>query len=318
MSRITETKSNGKRTPPVWVSICAGLLFLSLIVLSYFRALTQPLATVLLGSLALIVALWRSFIAEQQANAAREQAKTATDSQVTERFSRAIEQLGTMNDPGNISVRLGGIYALEKIAQDFSEDYHWTVMEVLCSFLREHSRGRPKGLKGDLPTEINKARAPADIQASLTVLGRRNTDAEREDQRLDLREANFSLAEFRNAKLNGAYLHETDFRMAVFSWAELRGAICFNADFKGANLSEADLSGAKLGNADLSGAVFTGTDLRAADLGRANLRKGADLQGAKNLTQPQVDSAYGDETTRLPDGIKRPDHWIKPQESEEP
>ncbi len=54
--------------------------------------------------------------------------------QLTERFSKAIEQLGS----GSLAVRLGGIYALEQIAVD-SEELHWPVMEVLTAFLRESS-----------------------------------------------------------------------------------------------------------------------------------------------------------------------------------
>ncbi|MFH1141500.1 MAG: hypothetical protein V1724_07575, partial [Chloroflexota bacterium] len=43
------------------------------------------------------------------------------EGQITERFTRAIQQLG---DP-KLEVRLGGIYALERIARDSPRD-HWT------------------------------------------------------------------------------------------------------------------------------------------------------------------------------------------------
>ena len=55
--------------------------------------------------------------------------------QVTDRFTKAIEQLGS----DKLDVRLGGIYALERIARDSAKD-HPTVMEVLTAFIREHSR----------------------------------------------------------------------------------------------------------------------------------------------------------------------------------
>jgi hypothetical protein len=51
---------------------------------------------------------------------------------ITERFSKAVEQLGS----DKIEVRLGGIYALERIAHDSDRD-HWTIMEVLTSFIQE-------------------------------------------------------------------------------------------------------------------------------------------------------------------------------------
>lgn len=49
--------------------------------------------------------------------------KATEEKQVTERFSRAVEQLGN----NNIHVRLGGIYALERIANDSDKDY-WQVI----------------------------------------------------------------------------------------------------------------------------------------------------------------------------------------------
>ncbi len=55
--------------------------------------------------------------------------------QVTDRYTKAIEQLGS----DKLDVRIGGIYALERIARDSAKD-HPTVMEVLTAFIREHSR----------------------------------------------------------------------------------------------------------------------------------------------------------------------------------
>ena len=59
--------------------------------------------------------------------------------QVTDRYTKAIEQLGS----DKLDVRVGGIYALERIARDSKTD-HPTVMEVLAAFIREHSR-EPRG-----------------------------------------------------------------------------------------------------------------------------------------------------------------------------
>jgi hypothetical protein len=53
---------------------------------------------------------------------------------ITERYTKAIEQLGA----DKLDVRLGGIYALERIAVDSKRD-HPTVAEVLSVFVREHS-----------------------------------------------------------------------------------------------------------------------------------------------------------------------------------
>ena len=57
------------------------------------------------------------------------------EGQVTDRYTKAIEQLGS----DKLDVRIGGIYALERVARDSAKD-HPTVMEVLTAFIREHSR----------------------------------------------------------------------------------------------------------------------------------------------------------------------------------
>ena len=54
---------------------------------------------------------------------------------MTDRYTKAVEQLGS----DKLDVRIGGIYALERIARDSARD-HPAVMEVLTAFIREHSR----------------------------------------------------------------------------------------------------------------------------------------------------------------------------------
>lgn len=86
-----------------------------------------------------------------------------------------------------------------------------------------------------------------------------------------------------------------------------------DADLVGARLRDADLRGADLRGAYLLGADLRGADLRQADLLGADLRgarlDGADLTGALFLTPPQVASARGDRTTRLPTPLVAPAHW---------
>ncbi len=72
---------------------------------------------------------------ERRAEAAQKTVEVAERGQITERFTRAIDQLGS----GTLEVRLGGIYALERIARD-SKDDHWTIMEALTAFVREKAR----------------------------------------------------------------------------------------------------------------------------------------------------------------------------------
>jgi len=101
----------------------------------------------------------------------------ALQGQVTDRYTKAIEQLGSKE----IDVRIGGIYALERIAYDSERD-HPTVMEVLATFVRDHS---PE--QWPLPTVHEAGAKPTgrktrpDVQAALTSsdAGRSDTTASR-------------------------------------------------------------------------------------------------------------------------------------------
>jgi hypothetical protein len=86
------------------------------------------------------------------------------------------------------------------------------------------------------------------------------------------------------------------------------GADLIGKRFRGADLRGANLRGAFLIAADLRGADLTCADLLGTDLRGANLA-GADLTGALFLTQPQLEAAQGDATTRLPAQVSRPQHW---------
>ncbi len=63
------------------------------------------------------------------------------DQQVTERFTRAIEQLGATYEDGKpkLEIRLGGIYALERIARDSPVSDYSTVIEVLTAYIRQNA-----------------------------------------------------------------------------------------------------------------------------------------------------------------------------------
>jgi hypothetical protein len=213
-------------------------------------------------------------------------AQTDADRQrrIIESFSKAIEQLGS----DKLEVRLGGIYALERLSQESPRD-HRTVMENLTAFVRERTRrteteriakpldqriaqyayllwesaGQPEGRSDEFwarAVEEEKLGEPpaTDIAAVLTVIKRRSEDdraREARDQRaLDLRET-----VLRRADLREAYLEHTD--------------------------------------------------LREAHL------EGADLRLAKGLTQAQIDAAAGNAETKLPEGLTWPACWLEPKGS---
>src|SRR5829696_2304835 len=101
--------------------------------------LQNDVRTTLLQGLGGLAVLVGAFFTYRQLHIARE-------AQVTERFTRAIDQLGHEN----LDVRLGGIYALERIANDSPQD-RATVVEVLTAFVRDHAPWPPR--RRDQPGE---------------------------------------------------------------------------------------------------------------------------------------------------------------------
>jgi uncharacterized protein YjbI with pentapeptide repeats len=116
----------------------------------------------------------------------------------------------------------------------------------------------------------------------------------------DLRRAWLWGAELDGARLRGARLEAADLRAARLADADLAGADLRHASLRGARLPGASLAGARL-----DGALMLAADLRGADWTGATgamVLHGADLRGARGLTQGQLDAAVGDADTLLPDG----------------
>lgn len=243
--------------------------------------------------------------------------------QITERFTRAIDQLGSINSGGNpqLETRLGGIYALERIAKDSLRDYA-PVMEVLMAYVRANApkssteASNSKSVSDEasqwessLGHALSDSREPsADIQAILDVLKRREEHRVPPEYRVRLN--------LDRADLRGARLDEADLKGISLIAADLRGADLREACLTAANLKEADLRGADLSmgtdlreayleGADFQSALLQGADLRGVYLSGANLRwanlPGADLRKAVGITEKQLEETAGDDTTRLND-----------------
>lgn len=151
--------------------------------------------------------------------------------QVTERFTRAIDQLGSQA----LDVRIGGLYALHRLSQESREDYV-SIMEIFAAYVRDQAPapGRVTGQTGihldgnaDSP---DTGRPVTDVQVVLNILTRPR-DRGHPPLVIDL-----SLTKLSGAALNGAHL----------AGADLRGA-----QFAGADLAYANLRGVALEGADL-------------------------------------------------------------------
>jgi hypothetical protein len=172
--------------------------------------------------------------------------------QLTNRFIQATSQLGAELSGGrpNVAVRLGGIYALNRIASDWPKDY-WPIAALLTAYVRHNAPWPPA------QPASGEASPRTDIQAILTVLGRDEPpQAFNERNKLDLRNTDLRGAEFWDARLEWTDFWGAHLEGAKFWGACLRHAKLDNTHLAGANLRGANLEHASLERANLTGAIF--------------------------------------------------------------
>ncbi|WP_328876297.1 pentapeptide repeat-containing protein [Streptomyces sp. NBC_00287] len=233
-----------------------------------------------LAALAALLFTW------MQVGQATKELRISEQGQITNRFNAAITNLGS----STLDVRLGGIYALERIMEDSERDTE-TITIILCAYVRLHAPLSEEDAK-KTHSASEEDSPPVDIAAVMDVLAAlpeleggwaHNVDLSRTDLRgLDSGRgsSNFEAAYFLGANLSGASLRTALLNTATFDKANLHGADLSSADLSEASLIDADLSNAVLVDADLRKADFTGADLTKADFTGA-LLKGAQLKGAK-------------------------------------
>jgi hypothetical protein len=226
----------------------------------------------------------------RRVNIAENELKVSQEGQITERFTRAVDQLGNEK----IEIRVGGIYALERIANESNKDY-WQIMEILTAYVRInaqylHSNGKleflkkqyhvKRNLQNILEDEKNNQIKP-DIKAILTFI-RENKYSFTYNNNLDLNRAYLPYANLRKANLEYAMLQGAFLANANLNKAHLKTAYLFGAILPYAELTEANLEGSFLSGADMEEANFEGANLNKADLEDTNLK------GAINLTPDQL------------------------------
>ncbi|MFF3277476.1 pentapeptide repeat-containing protein [Streptomyces chrestomyceticus] len=273
---------------------------------------------VLGATLTALAAIGALFLTQQQSH---EQDARTKEGQITDRYTAAVVNLGDQS----VEVRLGGIYALQRIMKDSPRDQP-SVVDVLSAYVRTHARSAGKASTG------YAGRPEPDVQAAFEVLARR---APQYDDRatVDLREAYLPHIGVRSpdgpdsrrshtdpAHLPHANLSGANLREANLARADLRSTYLVGADLSQAALSSADLGRARILDAALDHAWLERThmedaslvdvslqkaDLKGADLRGADLR-GADFEGA-DLSGADLRGAYlRDAPTRTVDGKQSP------------
>ena len=226
--------------------------------------------------------------------------KETMEAQVTDRLTQAVGHISNES----LDVRLGGIYALERIAAGSERDYE-PILHILITYVRERAPWKEDGSarQGQL------AKPAPDVQAALTVIGRRkHAYKQGETQRLDLRKTDLRGANLSGAHLEGAILSGVHLEGAILHGTNLKEAILREAHLENASLVGARLEKAYLGGARLDGAILRDAHLEDAYASEARLDGadllGADLTGAFGLTWEQIKTARKDNRTRLPNDLK--------------
>lgn len=239
------------------------------------------------GGIAIVISLYftwkRMSTNERRADIAENNSEINLKGQITERFTRAIDQLGNKE----LEIRTGGIYSLGRIARESDEDY-WPIMEILTSYVRKNS-----------PFDIVKfdEELPIDIQACVTVLRRRRDNPFTNElyfinlKNAYLEKSNFDNTElesaiFINTKLSWSSFNQTNLERTKFNRATLNGVCFANANCECSSLIGADLEGVDVKGTNFSYANFTDANLNLVDLTKTKL-VGADFMRA-NLAEADL------------------------------
>lgn len=270
-------------------------------------ATLRNLGLVVAGLVGLPLAIWRSVVAEHQADAAQRQSNIAFRSLLNERFQKGAEMLG---HPDNMSVRLGGIHALDRLAKDHPETFYLQVIQLLGAFVVSESRSvQPQivpafstnaadcSKQGDQQigaepradlneylshTCVAHNNVPAYLMAKATIpaVQRIGKDVEEAMRIIAQRDEKQTTLENRvgfrlnlaDAVLGGLTLREPNFSNIDFTKADLRRARLWGACFSNSRLAGANLAAASFVHSDFRDADLRRVDLTAADLSGSDLR----------------------------------------------
>ena len=230
------------------------------------------------GIVAVMLAMWRSLVAQRQADAtlrqasaaflqaktAERQSTTALRSFLNERYEQGSSKLGSDNP----TVRMEGIDMLERLAREHPSEYHVQVIKRLSLFVR---------------TSVSSPRLREEVGAAMAAIGSRSKE-----------DVGFEVNETFELNLSGS-----DLRDAHLAHLNLSESSLVKADLSGADLRDVDLSNARLQGAILKGAWLFETNLSGTQFSLSD----GDYP-AEGLTQSQIDDAhsYRDNLPRL-DGV---------------
>ena len=187
-------------------------------------------ALVAAAAIGLLLAVWRSLVAHKQAD-------TAERGHNNERYQKGADMLGS----GVMTTRMGGVYALERLAQEHPREYHVQIMKLLCAFLRHRVKDRGEEAKAESKKLwLNLDATAHGPPGGGGILARKELQSDLNAAAQTIGECRRGLAKTRLFKsIEGDF--NLDFR---------------DMNLSGANLSRADLTGANLSRANIEDVSF--------------------------------------------------------------
>jgi len=199
----------------------------------------RGLAFIIFGLIGLPFVIWRAIVTQGNLNRSK-------DRDYADLFTKAVEQLGATREVKrydeklarevteieyNTEVRLGSIYALERISQDSERD-HIAVMETLAAYIRNNVNKAQHDLYTtriarfqDGTTDATSVkRLNPEVRAGLVVIDRRSNE-----RRMFERNVEFRL-NFRFSLFVGCDLSDTDFSFGDLREATISKSLMFNTD----------------------------------------------------------------------------------------
>ncbi|WOI52335.1 pentapeptide repeat-containing protein [Parvularcula sp. LCG005] len=256
-----------------------------------FRSLMFGLA----GAVGAVFGLYQLKNSATRTRLARIDTGTNREAERNERFVKAVELLKDSDD----SVRMGGIYALERLALEDGGAYYKTVVEVLSAYIRHRTNAQDEeGAYTYLPrkrwiasakNELNSknprtAFGPTEpVRAAMKALSRLTTQRPKS--------VTDALVHLRGAWLDG---------FDGFGGFDISGWVFERCMLRGANLGGVNLAKASLWEANLEGTFMYEVNLEGAILSRAILGR------ATYLSWSQINRGVwptGIPPVSLPDGM---------------
>jgi Pentapeptide repeats (9 copies) len=166
--------------------------------------------------------------------------RDATERRITELYTKAVEQLGSDKAP----VRLGGLYALERLAQD-NRAHRQTIVNVICAYLRmpfspttPGSMPEPEAIEGEGERVI-------DTEARINEIG----DTWQQERQVRLTAQRILTEHLRDDRAKGKRSTEPP---SPRFWPDIR------IDLGGATLIDFDLGNGVMADANFDRATFSG------------------------------------------------------------